>query len=187
MVRNPPYLPNLLSSLRIALAPAILGAAYSNSKVGFIILVSVAMATDEIDGVLARWWKAESEIGRRLDHWGDALTALLGGIGVYVLWPEVIEPEWSWALAALVAYLAIGIDRLWRRPDSQPPPRWWERIMALLPPLSLIPLIVAWSPWPFRVAAILQVLLSLRQICQRRASARSDAAALVSDITEKAA
>ncbi|MEO7598991.1 MAG: CDP-alcohol phosphatidyltransferase family protein [Opitutus sp.] len=186
-MRSPPYLPNLLSSLRIALAPAILGAAHSNSRLGFFVLVVVAMATDEVDGVLARWWNAESEMGRRLDHWGDALTALLGGIGVYILWPEIIEPEWTWALAALGAYLAIGIDRLWRRPDSQPAPRWWERIMALLPPLSLIPLITGWSPWPFRVAAVLQVLLSLRQLCLRRAAAESEGRRMAEPSSRKAA
>ena len=186
-MRSPPYLPNLLSSLRIALAPAILGAAYSNSKIGFVVLVVIAMATDEVDGVLARRWKAVTDIGRRLDHWGDALTAFLGGIGVYILWPEVIEPEWPWALAAFAAYLGIGVDRLWRRPDLQPAPQWWERILALLPPLSLIPLVIAWSPWPFRVAAVLQVLLSARHLCQRRAKLVIADQAKVHQISEEAA
>jgi phosphatidylglycerophosphate synthase len=160
-VRSPPYLPNLLSSLRITLAPAMLGAAYSNSKTGFLFLLVVAVLTDSIDGFLARRWRAETAMGRRLDHCGDALMMSLGALGVFFLWPESVEREWPWVLIALTGYLAIGVDRLWRRPGQVRHPSWWERILALIPPLSLVPLITDWSPWPFRAAAVLQVLVSL--------------------------
>ncbi|HYD83996.1 MAG TPA: CDP-alcohol phosphatidyltransferase family protein, partial [Opitutus sp.] len=55
------YLPNLLSSLRIALAPAMLGAAYSNAKIGFAVLLAAVLVTDVVDGFLARRWRAVSE------------------------------------------------------------------------------------------------------------------------------
>ena len=161
-MRSLSYLPNLLSSLRIALAPGMLGAAYSNSKMGFLILLGVALVTDILDGFFARRWGAETEIGRRLDHWGDALTMSLGALGVYFLWPIPVETEWQASLLALVGYLVLGIDRLWRRPDLERTPTAWDRVYALLVPFSLALLIVEWSPWPFRAAATLQSLVALK-------------------------
>ena len=172
-MRSPSYLPNLLSSLRITLAPAMLGAAYSNSKSGFLLLLVVAVLTDMFDGFLARRWRAETAMGRRLDHWGDALTMSLGALGIFFLWPDNLEREWLWVLTALAGYLAIGIDRLWRRPDHARHPSWWERILALIPPLSLIPLITEWSPWPFRAAAVLQVLVALLKLGERSTTRHS--------------
>jgi hypothetical protein len=103
-VNIPSYLPNLLSSLRITLAPAMLGAAYSNSKVGFIVLLVMALVTDALDGTLARRLGVASVVGQRLDRWGDGLTAVCGACGVAFLWLEIVEREWVWSLVALFGY-----------------------------------------------------------------------------------
>jgi phosphatidylglycerophosphate synthase len=139
-----------------------LGAAYSNSKTGFLILLGFALVSDALDGVLARRWKAESEMGRRLDRWGDALTMSLGAVGFYFLWPLSFENEWQATMLSLLGYAVIGYDRLCRRLDQIKIPAWWERILALLLPLSIIPLIAEISPWPFRAAATLQAILALK-------------------------
>jgi cardiolipin synthase (CMP-forming) len=163
-VRPLSYLPNLLSSLRVALAPGMLGAAYSNSKTGFLLLLGIALVTDALDGFFARRWDARSDMGRRLDHWGDALTMILGAVGIYFLWPLKIESEWQASLLALVGYAVLGIDRLWRRPDLERTPTVVGRISALLVPISLVLLIAEWSPWPFRAAATLQALIALKTL-----------------------
>lgn len=151
-----------------------LGAAYSNSKTGFLILLGVALMTDVLDGFFAQRWNAATEIGRRLDHWGDALTTILGALGIYFLWPGQVESEWPWALLALLAYLGLGIDRLIRRPDRECNPSWWEKVLAMILPLSLIPFIIGWSPWVFRVAAVLQALLALKALLANHTHSPSD-------------
>lgn len=163
-MRSLSYLPNLLSSLRITLAPGMLGAAYSNSKTGFIILLCFAIVTDALDGFLARRLKAESDMGRRLDRWGDALTVTLGALGIYFLWPVEIESEWQATLLALAGYFVVGVDRLWLRPDRDKRPSWCDWLFVLLLPVSLALLIIEWSPWPFRMGAILQALIALRTV-----------------------
>lgn len=163
-MRSLSYLPNLLSSLRITLAPGMLGAAYSNSKTGFIILLCFAILTDAVDGWLARRLKAESDMGRRLDRWGNALTVSLGALGIYFLWPAEIESEWQATLLALAGYFVVGVDRLWLRPDRESRPSWCDWLFVLLLPVSLVLLIIEWSPWPFRIGAILQALIALRAV-----------------------
>jgi CDP-diacylglycerol--glycerol-3-phosphate 3-phosphatidyltransferase len=163
-VSRPIYLPNLLSSLRIVLAPAMLGAAYSNSKPGFVGLLVLALATDVIDGACARAWEAESRLGCRLDRWGDGLTMVLGAIGVFFLWPGAVERDWEAALAALAGYALIGLQR-WRVPAaSATPTRWWCRLASWAVPVSLVPWLGFDEPWAFRGAAALHLLMGLGRL-----------------------
>jgi len=144
-----------------------LGAAYSYSKVGFVALLAVSLVTDAVDGILARRWKAQSPMGRRLDHWADAFTMILGALGIYYLWPESVESEEIAVLIAAFGYLIIGFERLWRRPNREKIPTWWERGSAFFPPLSFALHIVGWSPWPFRIAAVLQVVVALLNVSRK--------------------
>lgn len=145
-----------------------LGAAYSNSKTGFLVLVGFALVSDALDGFLARRWNVESEMGRQLDRWGDALTMSLGAVGFYFLWPQSIEGEWQAVLLSLFSYAVIGYERLRRKPKEARVPAWWERMIALLVPLSLLPLIAELSAWPFRTAAILQAVFALKTVMDGR-------------------
>lgn len=133
-----------------------LGAAYSNSKTGFAMLLAATLATDLVDGVFARTWRAESELGRRLDRWGDGLTAALGAVGVFFLWPSIVEREWPWALAAAGGYLMIGLQRWIQPATANSYSRWPAKVLGLALPLSLLPLIQGWSEWPFQGAAVMQ-------------------------------
>jgi CDP-diacylglycerol--glycerol-3-phosphate 3-phosphatidyltransferase len=154
------YLPNLLSSLRIALAPAILAAAVSDSRPGFWVLLGTALVSDAVDGRIARLWQAETPLGARLDQWGDALTMIATAIGIDFLWPGVIETEWTWALVALAGYLLIGVKRLLSASDAVKRPTWYSTAISWFIPLSLIPLLVAGNPWPFRYAAVVHWIIA---------------------------
>lgn len=164
----PPYLPNLLSTLRIALAPAMLGAAMDNAKAGFAVLLGVALLTDEFDGVLARRAGAASKLGRQLDRWGDGLTMVMGAVGFELLWPAAIEGEIWWALTALIGYAAIGLERMLRTPNPLAHPTWLARMCAALVPLATVPLIAGWTPWVFRAAAVLHALVGLTRLAAPR-------------------
>jgi len=163
-VSAPTYLPNLLSSLRIVLAPALFGAAYSNSRIGFAIVLGFALATDAFDGYFARRSHAESELGKRLDRWGDGLTTSMAAVGVALIWPQIVSREWPWVTVALVGYLAIGLQRLLEAPRVVTYPTWWAKLFGLVVPLTLVPLLAGWEAWPFHVAAVLQALAGLAKL-----------------------
>lgn len=167
-VKIPIYLPNLLSSLRITLAPAMLGAAYSNSKVGFTALLVVALVTDAIDGPLARRLGDASVIGQRLDRWGDGLTAVCGAIGVAFLWLEIVEREWVWMLVALLGYLMIGLQRLIEPAGLRKPPGWMGKLCGWLVPATLVPLLVRDLEAPFAAAAVAQAAVGAWRLADAR-------------------
>ncbi len=176
-VKKPAYLPNLLSSLRIVLAPAILGAAYSNSRVGFTLLVAVALATDALDGFLARRWSAETALGRRLDRWGDVLTMSLSAVGVSFIWPNEVEQEWIWVLLAFAGYAADGVRRF-VQPTTVPAPNWILKALGWLVPLALAGFLIGGEAWPFHAAAVLQAVVGgarLTMVRRERAAAEPKA------------
>jgi len=154
------YLPNLLSCSRIVLAPAILAAASSNSSLGFWLLLGIALGSDFADGLIARRWHAETVLGARLDRWGDGLTMIAASVGVEFLWPEVIDAEWTSVLIALAGYLLIGVRLALLPADFVSRPKWYASAVSWFVPLSLVPLLMAGNPWPFRYAAVVHWIVA---------------------------
>jgi cardiolipin synthase (CMP-forming) len=65
--------PNLLTLLRMCMAPFLVAAILENRfKVGFILFV-IAGLTDALDGLLARWLKQRTVLGQYLDPVADKL------------------------------------------------------------------------------------------------------------------
>src|ERR1035437_7956138 len=77
--------PNALSVYRIAAAPAILYGLFSTHRMLFAWLIIINLATDALDGFIARHWKMETSIGAKLDSIGDLTTVFLALLGLVVL------------------------------------------------------------------------------------------------------
>jgi cardiolipin synthase (CMP-forming) len=65
--------PNLLTLLRICMAPFLVAAILENRfEIGFILFVAAGL-TDALDGLLARWLKQRTVLGQYLDPVADKL------------------------------------------------------------------------------------------------------------------
>jgi cardiolipin synthase (CMP-forming) len=158
-------LPNLLSLTRLACAPLMVAFAFgTNSRPGFFVLFCTALVTDALDGFLARRLHAESDLGRRLDSWGDYAMTLAVVLGIWRLWPDVMRQEWSWFLTTLAGCLAIvayGLIR-WRRVLGYH--TWLAKGVAIVLPPAVLLLLMGWSAVPFHGAVGLQVLCGLEEL-----------------------
>ena len=159
-------LPNLLSLLRIVvLAPVMVALAWATgSRPWFLALFGAALVTDALDGFLARRLGAESDLGRRLDSWGDyAMTAAVV-VAIWRLWPEVVQQEWPWFVTTLVGCFAIVVYGLvrWRRVLGFH--TWLAKAMAMILPAGVVVLLAGWSAVPFHAAVILQVLCGMEEM-----------------------
>lgn len=77
-------LPNSITSTRILIALTIAGCiAVQNSLLVVQVLAIVAIASDKLDGVLARAWHVESERGKQLESIADPLFNFV--TGVYII------------------------------------------------------------------------------------------------------
>ena len=157
-------LPNLVSLIRLAAAAGIaVTTAVVGSRLLFLVLLTVALITDALDGFLARRLHAESELGRKLDSWGDYAVVAAVAYGLWELWPDLVHREAAWLIIGLAACFAIVIYGLVR----------WRRILAyhtiaskafaVILPIGLAILLLGWSAVPFHVAILVQIVAAAEE------------------------
>lgn len=163
-VVNRKLLPNLLSGTRIALMPVVLLTAIIGSRVAFVALLAVSLATDALDGFLARRLHAYSELGRKLDSAADYVTLMTGVAGIALLWPVIMHRELPWVVVGLCAFfgvLVFGFARFGRPLGYH---TWATKVLAIAMALSLIPLLSDRTATPFHVLVVLQIGASFEQV-----------------------
>jgi len=108
-------IPNVISFLRIALIPAfvLLIVDPDTTRAGLVLFV-IVVATDWVDGALARATGQVSDLGKVLDPVADRLAIAAGLIALVV---ADAFPLWAALLILVrdVAVLIAGLALLWRR------------------------------------------------------------------------
>lgn len=156
--------PNIVTLVRVALAPPLVAAGLAGERGWFAGLLTVALLTDVIDGWLARWLQAYSELGRKLDSLADYLTLFAGLTGIWLLWPEVIRREWMWFAAVLTSFFGAMLFcyvRLGRVPCYH---SWASKATVVACVVALVPLLAGWTPVPARIVATFQVLVGVEEV-----------------------
>lgn len=105
------HLPNAISIARLASTPVLVWLAWTSRETAFTWLLIAALASDGVDGMLARAFGWTSRIGSLLDSVADAALMLTSAYGVWVFHPYVFTEYgviiWTlialWALEHLVA------------------------------------------------------------------------------------
>jgi cardiolipin synthase (CMP-forming) len=89
-------LPNILSLLRLAMVPFFIVALSRGDFMTGLILYAVAGATDALDGMIARWWKLQTPLGRFLDPMADKflMTASFIVLSLHLPNQAVVFPLW---------------------------------------------------------------------------------------------
>ena len=157
-------IPNLLSGFRLLAAPIMLYLAWIGKPWGFLVLLAISLSTDAIDGFLARRLNWQSELGARLDSWGDLTTYITIPLGAWWLWPDILRRESFFVWLAIIAYvvpIAIGYARFHRLTSYH---TWAAKLSAVIMSISTLLLFVTDIAWPFRCAAIFQALEALEEI-----------------------
>lgn len=96
------WLPNFLTAIRAGLAAPVLGAAALGSKLGFFVLILIALGT-EVDGAVARRLGATSNFGRLFDSWADLVLQVAALTGLVLLFPEFVTTHLHYFVAAVLA------------------------------------------------------------------------------------
>lgn len=112
----PLNIPNILSLLRLLGFPFVLWALWSGEENLFAWLICISLATDILDGWIARAFHLETEFGARLDSLADVGVYLGAIAGIFVFKSEEFSPYWSsfgvfiglWLLAQLIGLLKFG-------------------------------------------------------------------------------
>lgn len=95
--------PNLISLYRLLVFPAILFMALTGRETGFVVLLSISLVSDVLDGNIARYFKLQTNFGAALDNLADIFTYAMAILGLFVFKWSDIEPH-AWFL-----YLFLGV------------------------------------------------------------------------------
>jgi len=156
--------PNALSAIRILLMPVLLVIAARGSEVWFLSVLAFSLLTDALDGFFARLLGQTSELGVKLDSWGDLLTYFTMIIGLWVLWPGLFFSE-AWFLLLGVGFYSLPVFASLFKFGTLPKYHTWA---AKLAALLIAPAYFVMCLWdyvlPFRVVILFHVWVSIEEL-----------------------
>ena len=107
-------LPNLVSLIRILLAPLLLYLAFQQQSGWFLAALLFSGFTDVLDGFLARTLNQITELGSHLDSWGDFTIYSTMALCAWILWPQIVSEEivyFSIIVFSICAPVLVGLAR----------------------------------------------------------------------------
>jgi CDP-diacylglycerol--glycerol-3-phosphate 3-phosphatidyltransferase len=147
------------------MSPIMLMLAWGGEPVLFGVSFAAALASDMIDGFLARRLKLDSEIGAKLDSWSDLCMYVSAAIGVWLLWPQFIRQERVCTVAVVFGYVVpilFGFAK-YRRLTSYH--TWGAKVSAVVVSVAAFIMFIFGITWPFWVATPVFVVSSIEEVC----------------------
>ncbi|MEX2206483.1 MAG: CDP-alcohol phosphatidyltransferase family protein [Myxococcota bacterium] len=156
--------PNVLSAFRIVCVPVLLVLAWHGALALFLIGFAIGLATDVLDGVIARRLGQVTDFGARLDQWGDFALWISLPLAAWWLWPDTIKREAAYvglALTCMVLPTAIAYLKYRAVPGYH---TWSVKFGSVAMGVSAALLLLFDIAWPFRVAALFQVVCAIDEL-----------------------
>ena len=163
MIQRDLNVPNCISAFRILLVPALLALAWRRSG-AFTVVLAASLLLDILDGYIARKFNQQTDLGAKLDSWGDFLTVLVYPFAAVWLRPQESRDNGFYWLAAAVVYalpILIGFLKYGRLTSYH---TRLTRIAAYAMGIAIVAFFANWSVLPFRAACFLLALSQIEEI-----------------------
>ena len=156
--------PNLVSLLRLLMAPLLLWLALQQKAQLYLLAVVFTIFTDVLDGFLARTLHQITQLGSQLDSWGDFLIYTTLAVCTWLLWPELVRhywPAWAAIIASFTLPTLIGLLKFGSITSYH---TWLVKIAVASTIISYLLLCTDLLLWPIWLAAGLCVLAATEEI-----------------------
>ena len=157
-------LPNLVSFIRILMAPVLFYLALNQQPFWFLAALMFSGFTDILDGFLARALNQISDMGSRLDSWGDFTIYSTMAICAWILWPDIIAKELVSFVVIVISITSPVIVGLIKFRTITSYHTWTVKVAVVVTFVGYILLFGGWLDWPFRVAAVFCVIAAAEEI-----------------------
>jgi cardiolipin synthase (CMP-forming) len=156
--------PNLVSLLRLLMAPLLIWLAMHQQPTWFLAAVLFSAFTDVLDGFLARLLDQITELGSHLDSWGDFFIYSCMAAGAWLLWPDIVLRE-KYAFSVIVASFTLpvllGLIKFRTLTGYH---TWAVKLAVLLTFIGYVLLFAEMLDWPFRLAAVVCAYAGIEEI-----------------------
>jgi len=156
--------PNIVSLIRVFMAPVLLWLAYSQQVSIYFIVLVFTLFTDVLDGFLARHLNMITELGSHLDSWGDFIIYTTLAIAAWWLWPDVIREEIVSVLAIIISFVLPVIIGLIKFHTLTSYHTWSVKLAVFITLVSYIVVFLDWQRWPIYLAASVSVIAAIEEI-----------------------
>jgi cardiolipin synthase len=157
-------IPNILSLLRLALVPVLVALASAQQGQIFLLVLAVSLISDVLDGYLARKLNLASELGAKLDSWGDILTYAAMILGLHLIWPTIFDQQAEYLFAAMMSFILptlLAFRKFGAYPSYH---TWGAKLAAVLMAPAYYVLILTDADSFFRVVILFHVLVAVEEM-----------------------
>lgn len=157
-------LPNLLSLFRLVSAPLLVLSGLADGSALFFIIVSLMLASDALDGFVARRLHQTSVLGAKLDSYGDYATYLAVTFGAWLQWPERIEREAFVILYAVGVFMLPALFSIVKFKQFASYHTLLTKLSAIMMSLGIFALLAFDLSWPLYIAVAVLSLEAIENI-----------------------
>jgi len=157
-------LPNLVSLIRILMAPVLFYFAINQQPHWFIGVLLFAEFTDVLDGFLARSLNQITELGSHLDSWGDFIIYTTMAICAWLLWPEILLRELPYFIVILLSFTLPSLVGFIKFHQFTSYHTWAVKLAAFVTVIAYILLFTELLDWPFRIAALVCFYAAIEEV-----------------------
>lgn len=157
-------IPNSLSLFRIIAAPFLLLTGWFGMPTLFFILFGLMLLSDALDGIIARMQDQSSELGARLDSYGDILTYLSTPLAAWWLWPDIIKEELYYIIAVIIIYILPAFFALAKFGKLASYHTWITKVSAVLMSAGVVVLLGFENALLFHIAIYFLVIEMVENI-----------------------
>jgi phosphatidylglycerophosphate synthase len=157
--------PNVLSAYRLVVVPIILGTIALRQRDIFFMLICVSLATDILDGWIARHFHLETEFGARLDSLADNATYFMAFLGFVLLESDFLFAHLA-AFGLLLSFKVIphGIS-IWRFGRSTSLHLYSSKATGYIQGFFVLGyFVLGYSAWYFHFMIVFSVLASVEKL-----------------------
>jgi len=157
-------LPNLVSLIRMLLAPVLIYFAINQQPYWYIGMLLFTVFTDVLDGFLARTLNQITEMGSHLDSWGDCVIYTTMVICAWLLWPDILQRELLYFIIIVLSFMLpalIGFIKFHRFTSYH---TWAVKLAVFVTVIAYLLLFTGMLDWPFRIAALFCLYAAIEEI-----------------------
>jgi len=166
MIKKSDFLnpPNLVSMVRILMAPVLLYLANAQYPTIYIVAVMFTLFTDVLDGFLARHLDMITELGAHLDSWGDFVIYTTLAIAAWWLWPDIIRNELVAVVIIIISFTLPVVVGLIKFRTLTSYHTWSVKFAVFITVVSYLIVFSGLLSWPIYLAAFVSVVAAVEEI-----------------------